>query len=421
MEKTLIYEVYPISFMGRFGGKSALRRIKDFIPEINNLGVKYIWLCPIYFSPWFDHGYDVADYTAIDPRLGLMDEFEELVKTAKEKYGIGILMDLVLNHTSTYHRWFHNYPEFYYWSKTDREDWQNLFNKSQSAWKYEPRKGEYYMHLFHETQADLNWFPDGSEGEPNPELIKKFQDIVDFWVEKGVAGFRLDVPQAINKDIFANYYEISLSARQDLIQMAKKVINGVFDEIRKDLYLLMECFDIDGTLCRYYYDNTPVNAIMDIVVKNAASNGAKSFIAAAEKAFQNCPEGYAHVTESHDGPRFTTVADVRPNEAIDILFGYYDNKKFISPQTIVIYQGQELGLENPDSKILPDKKLLSLDAATKMRHEAGESLKLLRPESRANARVKLPMKEYLRQKKSLNSCLRRQTQVRAYKFTHYDY
>lgn len=413
---TLVYQVYPISFIEpEFKGdsRSALQKIIDFLPRVAELGARYLWLSPIYPSPWCDHGYDVADYRAIDSRFGTMGEFKKLIKIAKREHGISILMDLVLNHTSTSHEWFQKHPEYYCWSTENREGWKNLFDDG-SSWEYNKEREEFYLHLFHKSQADLNWFPDGPTEKPNQKLVREFQNIVDFWKKLGVAGFRLDAFQCINKDTKKAYFT-STETATDYIDLAAKVLNEVFNETRADLYLLGECIDLSGDMVKYYHEHSPMNAIMDHkaiimlgVTKelSAKQNGLDSFIKAAKKAYQKCPDGYAHVTESHDAIRFTEAVGIDGKEAINVLFGKLpDGKCFLTPHTIVMYQGQELGLKNPNRKQLSNRKMLALDAQTKMRYERGESIDELRDTSRANSRVKIPMDEYRKQEKHYSSCL----------------
>ena len=414
-EKTLIYQVWPIAWIKpQFKGddRSAIRKIIDFLPHIAaEVGARYVWLSPIFLSYWKDHGYDIANYREIDPRFGTPEEFEELVETAKG-YDVGILMDLVLNHTSTACQWFTDHPEYYCWSQFDKPGWKNIFDGG-SSWA--PEKNGNYLHLFSKGQADLNWFPDGPSGKPNAKLVKEFRRIVDYWVSKGVAGFRLDAMQCINKDPASSKFDPLATVGKEYRPLAAKVMNAIFNGPRKNLYLLMECLDLNKEALQYYYEHTPINAIMDNTPVNTLSITAdqsvternlKSYVDAVTEAYKRCPQGYAHVTESHDCPRFTTAAGISGKRAIDILFGWDGEKQFIDPRTIVVFQGQELGLKNPSRKELPDEQMIELDAQTKMRAERGEALDDLRPTSRANARVAVPLYEVLRQATDHTSCLR---------------
>lgn len=421
--KTIIQEIYPISMIDpQYKGdkRSALQKItEDLLHTANVIAANYIWLAPVFPSPWSDNGYDVTSYYAVDPRLGTIEELETLIEAAKQ-FGIGILMDLVMNHTSITCSWFKNHPEYYCWSESDKPGWECIFDRG-SSWA--PGVNGYYLHLFSIDQADLNWFPDGPSGEPNTKLVEEFRKVVDFWVEKGIAGFRLDAMQCVNKDIASDKFDPVATVSEEYRQMAAKVINAVFDGSRADLYLLMECLDLNGQTVKYYYENTPVNAVMDNTPVNTLSitddqsvttRSLDSYINAVKEAYERCPEGFAFVTESHDCPRFTTAAGISGKSAIDILFGWYGANHFIDPQTIVVYQGQELGLTNPTKEELPDEKMLELDAQTRMRYERGESLDSLRPTSRANARVSIPVDKYNAQIGVENSCLQHYVRNRQY-------
>ncbi len=199
-KKTVIYQIYPKSFKDSNGdGIGDLKGVTEKIHYLKELGVDYIWLTPFYVSPQKDNGYDVADYRNIDPKFGTMEDFEELVKVA-EKNGIGIMLDLVFNHTSTEHKWFkkalagdEEYKNYYIFRepKDGKEPTNWLSKFGGSAWEYVEEFDEYYLHLFHKTQADLNW--------DNSKVRKEVYDIVNFWIDKGVKGFRLDVINLISK------------------------------------------------------------------------------------------------------------------------------------------------------------------------------------------------------------------------------
>lgn len=392
MAKTLVYQLYPRSWQG-------LAEMEDFLYQIAELDVDYVWLSPIYPSPMNDGGYDISNYKDIDRRYGRFYDFDRFVETAHD-LGIGVLMDLVLNHTSTSHKWFSRHPERYCWSKTKRPGWQNLFNDG-PAWEYYEEYDEYYLHLFHSSQADLNWFPDG---ELNRTLVQKFQDIVDFWTNQHcVDGFRLDVPQSINKDFGRDTLEFT-----DLLfgDKAIEVINAIFPSDNTP-FLMMECFDPTmGELIGYYADNTPVDFVLNVLVKDEISEGELKFIGLIDRQTQN--PHFMLDLESHDAPRFPsrkiTVQDndcakkITPEDAIWYLFNS-------GAEGICLYQGQELGLKNPTKRELPDRMMFDLDAQTAMRYAKGESASSLRPLSRANARVPLPLEEYDRQEQNASFSL----------------
>lgn len=194
----VVYQIYPKSFLDTNGdGFGDLNGVTEKLDYIRSLGANAIWLCPIYKSPQKDNGYDISNYREIDERYGRMEDFENLVNSAKKK-GIKIIMDLVANHTSSEHEWFKQarsskdnpYHDYYYWEKEPRNDWQSVFGGS--AWEYNEQTNEYYLHSFAIEQPDLNW--------ENPKVRQEFCDIVDFWLKKGVDGFRCDVLDFIAKD-----------------------------------------------------------------------------------------------------------------------------------------------------------------------------------------------------------------------------
>ena len=202
--KSTVYQIYPKSFLDTNGdGLGELRGVTEKLDYLQDLGVDYIWLTPFFLSPQNDNGYDVADYRTIDPRYGTMADFEALSRQA-QKRGIGLMLDMVFNHTSTRHEWFQKAmagdPKYkkYYIFKKGRPDgmpptnWESKFGGS--AWEYVPQFDEYYLHLFDRTQADLNW--------DNPEVRSQLQDVVRFWMDKGVRGFRFDVINLVSKGDF---------------------------------------------------------------------------------------------------------------------------------------------------------------------------------------------------------------------------
>lgn len=196
-KKRVCYQIYPASFMdSNNDGWGDIQGIISKLDYLKDLGVGMIWLSPVYVSPLDDMGYDIADYKNINPLFGTMDDFDELLKEA-EKRDIKIVMDLVVNHTSTVHKWFkeaikeeeNKYRDYYFIKKGKPNgkmpnNWQSVF--SGCAWKKIPSlNGYYYMHLFCDTQADLNY--------KNEEVVKEVEGIIKFWLDKGVYGFRCDV------------------------------------------------------------------------------------------------------------------------------------------------------------------------------------------------------------------------------------
>ena len=205
-KQSAVYQIYPKSFLDTNGdGVGDLPGVIEKLDYLQKLGVDYLWLTPFFVSPQNDNGYDVADYRAIDPRYGTMADFEALTAQAEQR-GIGIMLDMVFNHTSTSHQWFQKalagdpqYQDYYIFRPgkpdgTPPTNWESKFGGS--AWEYVPSLDQYYLHLFDKTQADLNW--------ENPAVRREVQDIVRFWMGKGVRGFRFDVVNLISKGEFVD-------------------------------------------------------------------------------------------------------------------------------------------------------------------------------------------------------------------------
>ncbi len=199
--KSVVYQCYFKSFYDSNGdGVGDLGGVTAKLDYLQKLGVDYIWLNPFFPSPQRDNGYDVADYCAVDPRFGTMEDFETLSREAAKR-GIRLMLDMVFNHTSTEHEWFRkalsgdpDYEDYYIWREggpdgTPPNNWESKFGGN--AWQYVPEKGKWYLHLFDPTQADLNW--------ENPRVRRELQDVVRFWMGKGVKGFRFDVVNLISK------------------------------------------------------------------------------------------------------------------------------------------------------------------------------------------------------------------------------
>ncbi|WP_429153867.1 alpha,alpha-phosphotrehalase [Aeromonas veronii] len=201
-QSAVIYQIYPKSFQDSAArGSGDLKGIMARLDYLKTLGVDALWLTPVYVSPQVDNGYDIADYLAIDPAYGTMADFEALLAAAHAR-DIRIVMDIVVNHTSTEHAWFKSalgdknspYRDYYIWrDPVDGgvpNNWQSKFGGS--AWELDSATGQYYLHLFAREQADLNW--------ENPAVRAEVKKIIHFWANKGVDGFRLDVINLISKD-----------------------------------------------------------------------------------------------------------------------------------------------------------------------------------------------------------------------------
>lgn len=201
-KQSVVYQIYPRSFKDSNGdGIGDIKGITQCLDHLSQLGIDVIWLSPVYRSPNDDNGYDISDYRAIMDEFGTMQDFDEMLSEAHAR-NIKIMMDLVVNHTSDEHAWFMDsrsskdspYRDYYIWKPGTNggppNNWGSFFGGS--AWEYDPVTEEYYLHLFSKKQPDLNW--------ENPKLRQEVYDLMTFWLDKGVDGFRMDVINFISKD-----------------------------------------------------------------------------------------------------------------------------------------------------------------------------------------------------------------------------
>ncbi|MDO5456357.1 MAG: alpha,alpha-phosphotrehalase [Eubacteriales bacterium] len=203
-----VYQIYIKSYCDSNGdGIGDLNGIRSKLDYLQSLGIDYIWITPFFLSPMNDNGYDIADYFSINPMFGTMEDAEALIREADE-HGIGLMFDMVFNHTSTDHQWFQKalagdpkYMDYYIFrDPVDGHEPTNWVSKfGGNAWEYVPSLGKYYLHLFDVSQADLNW--------ENPAVREELKNVIRFWKEKGVRGFRFDVVNLISKpDVLENDY-----------------------------------------------------------------------------------------------------------------------------------------------------------------------------------------------------------------------
>ncbi|WP_018999097.1 alpha,alpha-phosphotrehalase [Megamonas rupellensis] len=214
-KKKVVYQIYPKSFKDTNGtGTGDLKGVIEKLDYLQTLGVDYIWLTPFYVSPQNDNGYDVADYYNIDPSYGTMEDVENLIAEAKKR-NIYLMMDMVFNHVSTEHIWFkkamageEKYLNYFFFKQGKANNqpptnWNSKFGGP--AWEYVEKFDKWYLHLFDKTQADLNW--------ENPEVREEVKNIVRFWMEKGVKGFRFDVINLISKAGFEDDFSVDGDGR----------------------------------------------------------------------------------------------------------------------------------------------------------------------------------------------------------------
>jgi len=239
-KETVVYQIYPRSFKDTNGdGVGDLRGIIEKLDYIKSLGVDAVWLNPIYSSPNADNGYDVSDYRGIMAEFGTMEDFDEMLKGMHQR-GLKLIMDIVVNHSSDEHEWFKQsrssrdnpYRDYYHWwpAEKGKPNYRySLFDENGDAWKYDEKTNAYYLHYFAAKQPDLNW--------ENPKLRQEVYDIMKFWADKGVDGFRLDAFQFAGKDTtfpafpegfeknFMKYYAMQSDLHGYLQEMNREVFS----------------------------------------------------------------------------------------------------------------------------------------------------------------------------------------------------
>ena len=411
------YQIYPKSFKDSNGdGIGDIRGIIEKLDYLQELGIDLLWLSPIYCSPLADQGYDISDYYNIDPRFGTLEDLLELIAEGKKR-NIGIVMDLVVNHCSDEHEWFVKackdpdgpYGKFFYikdYKKGDKLpcNWRSYFGGS--CWDFLPgHDDKIYLHVFHKKQPDLNW--------ENPLLRKEIYKMINWWLDKGIAGFRIDAIINIKKKLpFSDYPADRSDGLTSIDNMLKEAtgigeflnemadecfrkhdsftVGEVFNEKDSELPLFIgengyfsTMFDFSTT----FIDETPVSTIDP--VKDLAEKYKKAAFASHKRV-----EGIgllSNIIENHDEPRGVSRY-IKPMDLTDkskkMLAGIY----FMMPGIPFIYQGQEIGMEN----LSEVKSLYELDdcanpALYKRALEDGlsetEALKLLSLKSRDNART----------------------------------
>ncbi len=335
----VVYQIYPRSFQDSNGdGIGDLRGIVDRLDYLAWLGVDAFWLSPIYPSPLADFGYDVSDYTEIHPQLGTLDDFDTLVEEAHQK-GLRVLLDLIPCHTSIEHRWFGRHPDWYIWSPIDGppNNWVSVFGGS--AWSRDDVSGRWYLHTFYPEQPDLDW--------RNPELVEAMQNVVRFWLDRGVDGFRVDAVNVLVKDAelrddppAAKPFPFPLhedAARLDHVYSANRPeVTGALRSLRDaagDALLVGEVYLPTAEYQRYL-------EVLDLVFAFEllfSAWGSASLAAAIGPAA--ALKRAAWVLSNHDFDRIASrVGEASVRAAAELLFTL--------PGAAFMYQGDEIGLPN---------------------------------------------------------------------------
>lgn len=344
----IIYQIYPRSFYDSNGdGIGDLKGITQKANHLAELGITAIWLCPCYKSPNVDNGYDISDYYDIMDEFGSLDDWKEMRKTLHEK-GIKVIMDLVPNHTSDKHKWFIEskkrtpfYDDFYYWSDKPLNDWQSCFGGS--AWEYCPERGQYYLHSYAKEQPDLNF--------DNPNVREEIKKIIDFWIDLGVDGFRIDVIDQISKDWKNNYNWFGPNLH--------KYIHELFGRTKtENIYTVGECWatSIEEIVRHCKEERKELSSLFQFDHINHGSTGRftpspfslkeiTDDISKWQKLTIENDILYTLFTDNHDQPRFLSRfgndQELR-YEAATMFAGMFYLQKGVP----FIYQGQEFGMTN---------------------------------------------------------------------------
>lgn len=408
------YQIYPKSFCDSNGdGIGDLKGITSKLDYLKGLGVDIIWLSPIYCSPMVDQGYDISDYYNIDPRFGTMEDMDELLKQAKER-NMHILMDLVVNHCSDKHEWFQKalkdpdgeYGEYFYIreGKGDKPpcNWRSYFGGS--AWERIPNTNKYYLHLFAKEQPDLNW--------ENPKVKEEIYKMINWWLEKGLAGFRIDAIINIKKDLrfqdFPADMEDGLSSAKKMLETAEGV-GEMLRELKEktfekyDAFTVGEVFDnkeedLEKFIGKDGYFSSMFDFEMELLGQNQTGwYGNKPFTpnqlrkVIFNSQVKTMDIGFkANIIENHDEPR--GVSRYIPKEDLN-----NKSKKMLGAISLMlrgipfIYQGQELGMTNCQFNSIDEfDDIATIDqynVAIKKGFSEEEALRIANVYSRDNART----------------------------------
>ena len=404
----VIYQIYPKSFQDTTGsGTGDLRGVTQRLDYLKTLGIDAIWLTPFYISPQVDNGYDVANYTAIDPAYGTLDDFDELVAEAHAR-GIRIVLDMVFNHTSTQHAWFREslnkpspYRQFYIWRDGSPEqlpnNWRSKFGGN--AWRWHAESEQYYLHLFAPEQADLNW--------ENPAVRAELKKVCEFWADRGVDGLRLDVINLISKD--QDFPDDNIGDGRRFYTDGPR-IHEYLQEMSRDVFTprnLMTVGEMSSTSlenCQQYasLDGRELSMTFNFHHLKVDYPGgekwtlAKPDFVALKTLFRHWQQGMHNKAWNalfwcnHDQPRIVSRFGDEGEHRVPaakmlgmVLHGMQG--------TPYIYQGEELGMTNPHfSRITDYRDVESLNMFAELRasgREPDELLAILASKSRDNGRT----------------------------------
>ena len=415
-KECVVYQIYPRSFKDSNGdGIGDLNGITEKMDYLQELGVDVIWLSPVYQSPNDDNGYDISDYQAIMEEFGTMEDFDRMLAAAHE-HGLKLVMDLVVNHTSDEHPWFvesrksvdNPYRDYYIWRPAregkEPNNWGSCF--SGPAWEYDRETDEYYLHFFSKKQPDLNW--------DNPRVRQEVFDMMNWWLDKGVDGFRMDVISLISKkpDLpdgkagingYASFNEPANGphVHEYLQEMREKVLN------RADTITVGECSGVTLEEAKQYAsaDGKELNMVFQFEHMDVDADGANKWtdkhmdLREMKEVLTKWQKGLENIAwnslfwENHDQPRSVSrYADDSP-EYREMSAKMLATCLHMMQGTPYIYQGEELGMTNAPFKDVSDfRDLDSINAYRELVEEKKvfshqEMMKYLRKKSRDNART----------------------------------
>lgn len=406
------YQIYPKSFKDSNGdGVGDLKGITEKLDYLQKLGIDILWLSPIYKSPFIDQGYDISDYYAIDPLFGTMEDMEELIAEGKKR-GISIIMDLVVNHCSSHHEWFQKaladpdgpYADYFYFIESDKEpnNWESYFGGS--VWEPVPGTNKYYLHSFHKDQPDLNW--------QNPVLREEIYTMINWWLDKGIAGFRIDAIINIKKDL--EWRSLPSDRANGLVPVPESLVNAqpiepFLQELKERTFAKYNAFTVgevfnetDEELHFFIGKDGVFSSIFDFKQTMLGQKGKGWFdhtLPTADELKESIFQAHERadsigilstIIENHDEPRGVShyIAEGPVNDTSKKALGTIQVLRKGIP---FIYQGQEIGMENQVFESVEDFDDIATINGYHVAKEAGlseeEALAVIANYSRDNART----------------------------------
>ena len=406
------YQIYPKSFKDSNGdGIGDLKGITQKLDYLEKLGIDILWLSPVYKSPFIDQGYDISDYYAIDPLFGTMEDMEELIAEGKKR-GISIIMDLVVNHCSSHHEWFQKaladpdgpYADYFYFIESDKEpnNWESYFGGS--VWEPVPGTNKYYLHSFHKDQPDLNW--------QNPVLREEIYTMINWWLDKGIAGFRIDAIINIKKDL--EWRSLPSDRANGLVPVPESLVNAqpiepFLQELKGRTFAKYNAFTVgevfnetDEELHFFIGKDGVFSSIFDFKQTMLGQEGKGWFdhtLPTADELKESIFQAHERadsigvlstIIENHDEPRGVShyIAEGPVNDTSKKALGTLQVLRKGIP---FIYQGQEIGMENQAFESVEDFDDIATINGYHVAKEAGlseeEALAVIANYSRDNART----------------------------------